>query len=603
MGIIDIRTRSERVGNIGAVQRVDASNGAAAALGAQARLGDAVSGLGRDLMAFALDVDRRMERNAFDAYSVDLQNAMREWNEGTVDGDGNRTGAMYAPFGSGRDAVSKWMRANRDMLERTESELMERHGVDGRWKGEFRRRLSGFYASLASRWAGRAATEAKRREVSGAQGRFELAEGNMASPGASAATAAEWRDAAADLLDKSEVADPDARAAFLRKSAGGILQRMVAGDVAEAERLADEAGEGGEAVFDGRIRALADAKRPEDALLPPWATDADGKNIVGEALKGMDLGAVREAYARDLKAAKVRWSARRDAREREAREAMGRDFVRRELALRDVPQELWADSYEAMGRDAALRKADPKRAIAYMDAAREMRSAASKAKERVAEETVRANEESLSREIVELDVMKMDGHLPQDKADEAQAGIWRRFRTLSLGGGLSPEFSRSFLSRMEGRLTRQEAAAMRRFYQSFGYIPELGAGGQSTSGGRKAAKNDSTDYYAPWYKNGTKAIRASTKVAAADILRYGDTLLATLRTLGPEMDRERVVERELGRLKTEWIKKQVDGNIWATVDSVIDMQTEARKRWFDGQVKADGKGDGDNGKGVDNGGK
>ena len=63
--------------------------------------------------------------------------------------------------------------------------------------------------------------------------------------------------------------------------------------------------------------------------------------------------------------------AERDAQEREAKQAIGRDFTERELKLRDMPQELWVEAYEAMGRDQTLRKADPKRAMAYMDAAGE----------------------------------------------------------------------------------------------------------------------------------------------------------------------------------------------------------------------------------------
>ncbi len=120
---------------------------------------------------------------------------------------------------------------------------------------------------------------------------------------------------------------------------------------------------------------------------------------------------------------------------------------------------------------------------------------------------------------------------------------------------------------------------MRKFYQAFGFSTELDKGGEPTATARKDAKKDSGDYYAPLEEDGVKLESRKTRIKAADLMAYGDTLLRTLRTLGPDMNREGVVEREIARLKTGWMKGEIDKNRDATVRSVMDMQRETRTRW------------------------
>lgn len=119
---------------------------------------------------------------------------------------------------------------------------------------------------------------------------------------------------------------------------------------------------------------------------------------------------------------------------------------------------------------------------------------------------------------------------------------------------------------------------MRKFYRAFGYTPDLKPDGEVGATDRKAAKKDSTDYYAPLEEDGIKLESRKTRIKAADLLRYGDSLLMTLRSLGPDINREGVVEREIARLRTGWMKGEIDKNRDATVRSVMDMQREARAR-------------------------
>lgn len=301
--------------------------------------------------------------------------------------------------------------------------------------------------------------------------------------------------------------------------------------------------------------------------------------LVAELPDGKVGGETKKAIADEVDRAKRTFLAREEADRREARQAVGREFTDRELAMRDVPQEMWPAMYDAMGRDETLRKADPKRAMAYIDTANEMRTAASKAKEKASADAIKGNEENLARSLATLDLLKMEGSLSQDDANDAQAAIWRKFRALSLGKQLSPSFMRSFEGRLSGQLSDQEANAMRKFYQAFGFSADLDNGGEPTATARKDAKKDSEDYYAPLEEDGVKLESRKTRIKAADLLTYGDTLLRTLRALGPDMNREGVVEREIARLKTGWMKGEIDKNRDATVRSVMDMQRETRTRW------------------------
>ena len=218
----------------------------------------------------------------------------------------------------------------------------------------------------------------------------------------------------------------------------------------------------------------------------------------------------------------------------------------------------------------------------FLDAAREMRAATEKAKAKAQDNAIKAeiktNEDGLAAALCQLQMLELEGSMPQDASNEAQAAIWRKFRTCALGRTVSPGFMQTFKNRMETRLTDQEANAMRKFYRAFGYTPDLKSDGEVGATDRNAAKKDSTDYYAPLEEDGIKLESRKTRIKASDLLRYGDSLLLTLRSLGPDMNREGVVEREIARLRTGWMKGEIDRNRDATVRSVLDMQREARAR-------------------------
>lgn len=583
MGVISITQRSERLGNLGGTSaahgvtstdigqvrhtvagtfspRFYARNshaGDAAIANGLGKLGDAMVRIG------AAVIQREQDRKV-DDYANAMMDSMEKMgrDEREVEDwdtkerrhlQGQKRG-FYLRTGEGtKTLVDEWDKAFADTFRK----IGESIDADDRVRERTMEKLANYRRATVSRLADHQAAEYRRMEMESAKGNLET-------------QVSMWKNGRTEVLpdifaqqervDTLSLATPERRKANREALALRLTADFVGNSLDQCQTPEDfdkveEAVKGG----------LKDTLPDQIADNLPGGRTVDGEN--------------RKALLEEVKKSRRMFLAERDANEREARQAVGRDFTERELSIRDIPKELWADAYENLGRDETLRKTDPKRAMAYLDAARDLRSAATKAKEKASADAVKANEEGLARAYAVLDLMKMDGSISQDDANETQAAIWRRFRTLSMGGGISPSFIRSFESRLSGQLSEQEADAMRKLYRAFGYTGEVDRKGEVPASVRK---KDSTTYYAPQPDGADEGDRQ--KVKAAELFSFGDSLLKTLRTLGPDMDREGVVDKEIARLKTDWIKRgffdsRIKENTDAAVRSVMDIQREAQTRW------------------------
>ena len=603
MGVINITQRSERLGNLGGTSAAhgvtntnigqvhhtvarpfaphyfarNAHAGDAALARGLGAIGDAALRIGAAVIQ--REEDRRVDdyANAMLANMERMSRDDREVDDWDAPGrkhlEGQKKG-FYLRTGEGtKTVVDEWETAFADTFRKIGDSI----DANDRVRERTMEKLANYRRATTSRLADHQAAEYRRMEIDSAKG--ILATQRMI-----------WKNGRTEVLpdifaqqervDALELATPEKR-----KATRAALAVQLVGDFVENSLQGCASGEDFDKIEEAVKGGLKDA-------LPDLVAD----NLPGGS-RTVD-GQYRKQFLEEVKKAKRIFLAEKDADEREARQAVGRDFTDRELKMRDMPQELWADAYDAMGHDETLRKADPKRAMAYIDAANEMRTAASKAKEKASADAIKGNEENLARALATLDLLKMEGSLSQDDANDAQAAIWRKFRSLSLGGQVSAEFMRSFETRLSSKLTEQEAGAMRKFYQAFGYAADLDKGGEPTASGRAAARKDSEDYYAPLEEDGVRVETGKTEISASDLVKYGDTLLRTLRALGPDMNREGVVEREIARLKTGWIKGELDKNRDATVRSVMNMQREARTRWETAQAEKrseedDGRREGD----------
>ncbi len=192
-------------------------------------------------------------------------------------------------------------------------------------------------------------------------------------------------------------------------------------------------------------------------------------------------------------------------------------------------------------------------------AAEQKKALDAKAEKNAFDDLVKRNEEEIARRFCRLQIAKLEGSLPQEVANAQQADLWRKYSSCSDAGTVSPGFMQSFTGRIRADLTDQESAAMRKFYDAFGYAADLSPDGEVSASDRKAAQKDKTKYYAPLEENGVK-VTDGTQINARDLLSLGDSFLSTLRSLGPDMNREGVVEKTISQIKTKWIKGEFDKN-------------------------------------------
>lgn len=586
MGVINITQRSERLGNlggtsaahgitntdIGQVRHTVARVFSPRYYGRNSHAGDAAlaSGIGKigdTLVRIGAAVVQREEDRKVDDYANAMLDNMEKMgrDEREIDDwntrerrhlQGQKRG-FYLRTGEGtKTVVDEWDKAFTDTFRKIGDSI----DANDRVRERTLKKLATYRRATVSRLADHQAVEYRRMELDSARGSL-------------ASQIALWKNGRTEVLpdvfaqqervDNLSLATPEKRKANRESLALKLASDFVGNSLDQCQSPED---------FDKVEEAVKGGLKD---TLPDMVADnlPGGRTVDGEN---------RKALLDEVKRSKRTFLAERDAREREARQAVGRDFAEKELAIRDVPEELWADAYESLGRDKTLRETDPTRAMRFLDAAREMRAATEKAKATAQDNAIKAeiktNEDGLAAALCQLQMLELEGSMPQDASNEAQAAIWRKFRTCALGRTVSPGFMQTFKNRMETRLTDQEANAMRKFYRAFGYTPDLKSDGEVGATDRNAAKKDSTDYYAPLEEDGIKLESRKTRIKASDLLRYGDSLLLTLRSLGPDMNREGVVEREIARLRTGWMKGEIDRNRDATVRSVLDMQREARAR-------------------------
>lgn len=586
MGVINITQRSERLGNlggtsaahsvtntdIGQVRHTVARVFSPRYYSRNSHAGDAAlaSGIGKigdTLVRIGAAVVQREEDRKVDDYANAMLDNMEKMgrDEREIDDwntrerrhlQGQKRG-FYLRTGEGtKTVVDEWDKAFADTFRKIGDSI----DANDRVRERTMKKLATYRRATVSRLADHQAAEYRRMELDSARGSL-------------ASQIALWKNGRTEVLpdvfaqqervDNLSLATPEKRKANRESLALKLASDFVGNSLDQCQSPED---------FDKVEEAVKGGLKD---TLPDMVADnlPGGRTVDGEN---------RKALLDEVKRSKRTFLAERDAREREARQAVGRDFAEKELAIRDVPEELWADAYESLGRDKTLRETDPTRAMRFLDAAREMRAATEKAKATAQDNAIKAeiktNEDGLAAALCQLQMLELEGSMPQDASNEAQAAIWRKFRTCALGRTVSPGFMQTFKNRMETRLTDQEANAMRKFYRAFGYTPDLKSDGEVGATDRNAAKKDSTDYYAPLEEDGIKLESRKTRIKASDLLRYGDSLLLTLRSLGPDMNREGVVEREIARLRTGWMKGEIDRNRDATVRSVLDMQREARAR-------------------------
>ena len=557
MGMLDIRMRGERLVNIGAVQRVQTDNGAAAAFAARAGLGRVVSGLGGDMTRIAIEADRRIQDNAADEYVAKFEKAMLDYQRGSVAEDGTRTpGAMEVPI----EDTAKWMKDNAQFRDRLGFRLKRELKMSGPAMRLARDRLRHFNMGLDGQWADRAMRTDRAREIGNALGRMELETFNMSQSGATEETTRAWHDAVEKYLDKAQVFGVEERAAVKRQQALRILDAGIANLVSQVRE--DESGENsqGGKLFDEWIKSFKDGE--VDQLLPFWSYVDDGKggktNPLADALGEADLTAFKKSAVERMKAAKDSWERDMAAKRREEHDAAVRRSLEGELAIRDVPQEKWAEAYERLGRDENLKRLDPARAMRYLDTAREIREAEKKAaadakaaevKRLAAAEKARFQAADNMVRKIETDIEWLrNENTPEAlaKADSMECDLFRAVHKRYAAGEIHFKDYEAYLKRRNETISADERRAMVKIDRAFGLGLDVSEGGNWSATDRKTWLDEDGEFKVE--VNGEME-----EYKREQYLALRDRVRRRIKEMGKDISRSEVVDDIIASIKKEML--------------------------------------------------
>lgn len=580
MGMLDIRMRGERLGNIGAVQRVQTDNGAAAAFAARAGLGRVVSGLGGDMTRIAIEADRRIQDNAADEYVAKFEKAMLDYQRGSVAEDGTRTpGAMEVPI----EDTAKWMKDNAQFRDRLGFRLKRELKMSGPAMRLARDRLRHFNMGLDGQWADRAMRTDRAREIGNALGRMELETFNMSQSGATEETTRAWHDAVEKYLDKAQVFGVEERAAVKRQQALKILDAGIANLVSQVRE--DESGENaqGGKLFDEWIKSFKDGK--VDQLLPFWSYVDDGKggktNPLADALGDADLTAFKKSAVDRMKAAKDSWERDMAAKRREEHDAAVRRSLEGELAIRDVPQEKWAEAYERLGRDENLKRLDPARAMRYLDTARDIREAEKKAaadakaaevKRLAAAEKARFQAADNMVRKIETDIEWLrNENTPEAlaKADSMECDLFRAVHKRYAAGEIHFKDYEAYLKRRNETISADERRAMVKIDRAFGLGLDVSEGGNWSATDRKTWLDEDGEFEIE--VNGEME-----EYKREQYLALRDRVRRRIKEMGKDISRSEVVDDIIASIK----KEMLSGKDFKEIEAMAEQfAAEAETRY------------------------
>ena len=351
----------------------------------------------------------------------------------------------------------------------------------------------------------------------------------------------------------------------------------------------------GAAALTGTVAALAD--RGLFDLADKLVDRLERPGVEGVAATGDVYGVYADDRARlrdRIRTGRNRAQAETAAREREARIALARRFDDAELALRDVPEELWPDEYERMGRDPALRALDPRKAASYMDEAKRMRGAIAKAKSKAADDAVAANERDLQGRLADLSLMASAGLVPDADIARRQGEIWRDFAAAALGKAVGENFKETFPKKFGMWRDARKAQAMRYVADLFGWKGQYAKDGTISSADRRQAEKDGLEFYTPfetkgWFTDGRATIEA------ADLWPLLDSIERNLDA-NPDKSADPVslVREAATKFKTGWEDGKMQGMIDAAAAAMAETQLKGlEERFADISRKTGGAKDGD----------
>lgn len=318
MGVIDITPRRVSLGNLPGVRQVNTDTGAGLRSAAGAQLGRAVAGFGMELNRTANALEERRQRNAAWDYINKFQAAMRADDE-----EAAKTG-----IADGEDP-EKWVEGRIKRRGEIESRVAKETGIDKKSLALAERHLAGFNLSTQSKWAARALSVTKGRELNAAKlavdnaGTALLDAMDSEDEGARMAALASWDEALANLAGQDETLGKEGIDALRRTKTEELLRSSLARKLETLTAISETQGpKEVEQTFHDFLQKFADDGTK--ALVNGTFKGADGfeDDLVERDLRGMDEKAFNLAARRDIEAARQKAVARAERRDVEEVEAV-----------------------------------------------------------------------------------------------------------------------------------------------------------------------------------------------------------------------------------------------------------------------------------------
>lgn len=315
MGVIDITPRRVSLGNLPGVRQVNTDTGAGLRGAAGAQLGRAVAGFGMELNRTANALEERRQRNAAWDYINKFQAAMRADDE-----EAAKTG-----IADGEDP-EKWVEGRIARRGEIEKQVAKETGIDKKSLALAERHLAGFNLSTQSKWAARALSVTKGRELNAAKtavdnaGTVLLDAMDSEDEGARMAALASWDEALANLAGQDETLGEEGIDALRRKKTEELLRSSLARKLETLTAISEtQTPKEVEQTFHDFLQKFADDGTK--ALVNGTFKGEDGfeDDLVERDTRGMDEKAFDLAARRDIETARQKAVARAEGRQRKNR--------------------------------------------------------------------------------------------------------------------------------------------------------------------------------------------------------------------------------------------------------------------------------------------
>ena len=266
---------------------------------------------------------------------------------------------------------------------------------------------------------------------------------------------------------------------------------------------------------------------------------------------------------------------------RKAREEKLCEMVKSELSIRDIPQELWADAYETLGRDKALRERAPEVAMRYLDTAQEMREAQVKAaadaktaevKRLAAAEKERFQAAANMVHKIESDIEWLRNENTQEalaRADSMECDLFRAVHKRYAAGEIHFKDYEAYLKRRNETLSADERRAMVKIDRAFDLGLDVSEGGNWSATDRKAWLDEDDEFKV---KVGDKM----KEYERDEYLALRDRVRRRIKEMGKDISRSEVVDDIIVSIK----KEMLAGKDFKEIEAVAEQfAAEAETRY------------------------